>query len=248
MIRLKDYPTLPPEDMKKADCKKMQDELAERLGDLQHNLYAERRRSLLVIFQGMDASGKDGAIRKVFHYCSPSGVWAYPFKKPNTKESEHDFLWRVHQLAPRTGRIQIFNRSQYEDILVQWVHGWIDDERAEKRMRAINEFEQLLEFDNNTKVMKFYMHISKERQKKKLQERIDNPRKHWKHNPSDWDERKKWDRYMECYEYAINESKIPWHIVPVDKRWYRNYIITKILVDELTKMNITRPTLKLESP
>lgn len=153
----------------------------------------------------------------------------------------HDFLWRVHRWAPEKGMLTIFNRSHYEDILIQRVHKWIDMTRVKKRMAAINAFEELLEFDNNTLIFKFYMHVSKEEQAVQLQERLDDPNKYWKHNPGDWEERKLWDQYMEAYEYAINESSVPWHICPVDNRWYRDYFILKILVDGLEKLNMNMP-------
>lgn len=136
----------------------------------------------------------------------------------------------------------IFNRSHYEDILIQRVHGWISSERVEKRMAAINSFEELLQFDNNTLIFKFYMHISHEEQGVQLQQRLDDKSKYWKHNAGDWEERKLWDKYMEAYEYAINESNIPWHICPVDNRWYRDYFIAKTLVDTLEKLDMSLPT------
>ncbi|MCB0572019.1 MAG: polyphosphate kinase [Phaeodactylibacter sp.] len=246
MIKLSDIPTTPPAD---ADEDKLKDEtkhLVKRLGELQQLMYAQQKYSALVILQGMDGSGKDGAAKQVFAECHHYGVQVHSFKKPSEEEFAHDFLWRVHQQAPRKGMIQIFNRSQYEDILIQWVHGWIDDERAEKRMQAINAFEELLAFDNNTLVFKFYMHISYGQQAKELQERIDEPDKHWKHNPGDWKEREHWDDYMRCYEYAFNHSSIPWIIVPVDKRWYRDYVMAKALVERLEQLGMAYPPLPAE--
>ncbi len=192
----------------------------------------------------MDSSGKDGATANVFSRCSPAGVGFQAFKKPSDEEFAHDFLWRVHKAAPAKGQIKIFNRSHYEDILIQRVHGWIDEERVTKRINAINAFEELLEFDNNTKVLKFYMHLSHERQGEKLQERIDDPDKNWKHNEGDWEERKLWDKYRECYEDAINRSSIPWSIVPVDSRWYRDYVIAKKVADTLEGLNMSFPVLE----
>lgn len=243
MIRLSDISTAPPPD---ADEDRIEDEtkrLVKRLGELQQVMYAERKHSAVVILQGMDGSGKDGAAKKVFAECHHYGVQVYSFKKPSEEEFAHDFLWRVHKQAPEKGMIKIFNRSHYEDILVQWVHGWIDDERAEMRMKAINAFEELLAFDNNTAIFKFYMHISYDQQKEELEERINEADKHWKHNPGDWKERERWDDYMRCYEYAFNHSNIPWVIVPVDKRWYRDYIVAKTLVEVLEKLNMQYPPL-----
>jgi PPK2 family polyphosphate:nucleotide phosphotransferase len=244
MIKLSEIPTRAPESLSKKEAKNITKENCKRIGELQHVLYAEEKRSVLVILQGMDGSGKDGAVRKVFRYCSPTGIKVHGFKKPTEEEFEHDFLWRVHKQVPQKGMFQIFNRSHYEDILIQRVHKWIDEVTVEKRMAAINSFEELLKFDNNTHIFKFYMHLSQDQQKLELQERIDDPTKHWKHNPGDWEEAKLWDEYMKCYEYAINNSKVPWHIIPVDQRWYRDYTISNIMVKELESLNMQLPGFK----
>lgn len=233
MIKLAEISTRAPEGWDKKETEKETEKLVKKLGKLHHNLYAESKQSVLVILQGMDGSGKDGAVRNVFSDCTIAGLDLVSFKKPTEEEFAHDFLWRVHRWVPQKGMLTIFNRSHYEDILIQRVHGWIDMERVQKRMNAINAFEDLLQFDNNTKIFKFYMHISKEEQLVQLQERIDDPEKRWKHNDGDWKEREHWDQYMEAYEYAINNSTTPWHICPVDQRWYRNYFIAKTLVDNL---------------
>lgn len=243
-IKLAEIPTGAPEKPGKKKIEKETEELVKKIGHLQHVLYAEGKQSLLVILQGMDASGKDGTVKTVFADCNPSGIDAYAFKKPTEEEFDHDFLWRVHKLAPRKGNVMIFNRSHYEDILIQRVHKWIDEDRVQKRMNAINAFEELLQFDNKTKVLKFYMHISKERQQEKLQERIDDPTKNWKHNQADWDENDHWDEYMRCYEYAINNSSIQWNIAPCDKRYYRNYFIAKKVLETLESMNPQLPLLQ----
>lgn len=242
-IKLADISTRAPEGFEKKEYKKKRLKLAEEIGEIQNKIYAEGKHAVLVVFQGMDASGKDGSTRKIFQHCSPSGTWAYAFKKPTDLEFAHDFLWRVHDKVPAKGYIQIFNRSHYEDILIQRVHKWITEEHVEKRMNAINAFEELLAFDNNTKIIKCYMHISKERQEEKLQERIDDPAKQWKHNPGDWEERKHWDSYMDCYEYVLNHSEIPWHIIPSDQRWYRDYCVAKLIRDELKALNPVLPIL-----
>ncbi|MCB9288476.1 MAG: polyphosphate kinase [Lewinellaceae bacterium] len=243
MIKLSEIPTTPPPDVDEDKLKDKTDKLVERLGELQKVMFAEQKHSALVIFQGMDASGKDGAVKHVFKECHAQGIQVYSFKKPTDEEFAHDFLWRVHKQVPRRGMIQIFNRSHYEDILIQRVHSWIDDKRAEKRMNAINAFEELLAFDNHTVIFKFYLHISYSQQEKELKERIRERDKNWKHNPNDWKEREHWDDYMRCYEYAINKSSIPWTIVPVDERWYRNYIVAKTIVDQLEKLNMEYPPL-----
>ena len=242
-IKLSEISTMPPHDSNKKKIEAKTADLVIKIGELQHKLYAEGKQSLLVILQGMDASGKDGTIKTVFADCNPSGIDAYAFKKPTEEEFAHDFLWRIHQKAPRKGNIMIFNRSHYEDILIQRVHKWIDDDRAEKRMKAINAFEELLQFDNNTRVLKFYMHISQERQQEKLQERIDDPSKNWKHKAADWDENDHWDTDRKYYEYAINHSSIPWHIAPCDKRYYRNYFIASKVLETLQAMDPKLPQL-----
>ena len=246
MIDLSLISTLPPDTLDQKAIKQETDDLCERLGDLQKLLYANQQHAVLVVFQGMDASGKDGANRKVFRDCNPSGVAAFSFKKPTDEELAHDFLWRVHDHTPPKGMIHIFNRSHYEDILIQRVHQWVSEERVEKRMASINAFEDLLQYDNNTLILKFYLHISFDQQAKELQERIDEADKHWKHNDNDWKEREYWQEYQRCYEYAINNSLIPWHIIPVDKRWYRDYLITKTIVEALEKLEMTWPALETE--
>ncbi len=235
--------TTPPNDVDRSAIEQKTMRLVRRIGELQHKLYAEGKKSLLVILQGMDASGKDGTIKSVFADCNPSGIDVCAFKKPTEEEFNHDFLWRIHQKAPVKGNIMVFNRSHYEDILIQRVHKWISEKKAVARMEAINAFETLLVEDNGTIVLKFYMHISRERQQEKLQERIDIPSKNWKHNATDWDENDHWGEYMKCYEYAINQSKIAWHIVPSDKRWYRNFVVASIVYETLKKMHPKLPLL-----
>jgi PPK2 family polyphosphate:nucleotide phosphotransferase len=243
LIRLSDIPTTAPDDVKEKEIKAETESLVERLGDLQQRMYAEHKQSVMVILQGMDGSGKDGAVHDVFDACRITGLSLTAFKKPTEEEFAHDFLWRIHKVVPQKGTLAIFNRSHYEDILIQWVHNWIDDTRREQRMNAINAFETLLEQDNNTHIFKFYMHISYEEQEKQLRQRMEDPAKFWKHNPGDWEERKLWPRYMEAYEYAINESVLPWHICPVDNRWYRNYFIAKTMVNALDKLHMKMPPL-----
>jgi PPK2 family polyphosphate:nucleotide phosphotransferase len=242
-IKLSKISCLPPKGIDKEKIEKKTIELVEKIGELQHKLYAEGKRSLLIVLQGMDASGKDGATKSVFDGCNPTGIDVVAFKKPTEDEFAHDFLWRVHKVTPRKGNIMVFNRSHYEDILIQRVHKWISEDKVKKRMKAINAFETLLQDDADTTVLKFYMHISPERQQEKLQERIDDPTKHWKHKAADWEENNHWDEYMRCYEYAINESEVPWHIAPCDKRWYRNYAIATVIYETLKKMNPKLPVL-----
>jgi len=234
-------PTGPTEKLRKKKIIKQTELLAQEIGEWQHKLYAECKKSILVVLQGVDASGKDGTVKNVFRNCNPSGIDVYAFKKPSEEEFAHDFLWRVHKVTPRKGNIMVFNRSHYEDILIQRVHHWITEEHVVKRMKAINAFEELLAFDNQTTILKFYLHISKEEQEKNLQERIDDPAKRWKHNDNDWEERKHWDKYMECYEYVIQQSEISWHIIPADKAYYRNYLIAQTVLKTLKEMNPVVP-------
>ena len=247
MIKLSEISTTPPDGLDKSELEDQTNKLIRKIADYQEVMFAEKKHSLLVVLQGMDTSGKDGATRNVFKRCSPAGTNFYAFKKPTDEEFAHDFLWRVHKNTPRKGDIMIFNRSHYEDILIQRVHGWISEETAQKRIRAINAFEELIRFDNNTTILKFYMHVSKRKQLEKLQERIDRPEKNYKHNPGDWEERKHWDKYMTCYESAINESSVPWHIVPVDARWYRDFVIAKKVSETMASLKMEYPKLKLES-
>ena len=244
MIKLSDISTLPPKGTKKKRIKKETQKIVSRIADLQKIMQAEKKHSLLIVFQGMDASGKDGTTRNVFGECGPGGVKAFAFKKPTEEEFAHDFLWRVHQQVPRKGMIQIFNRSHYEDVLIQRVHKWIDEEQVTRRVNAINAFEELLSFDNQTTILKFYMHLSRSRQKEKLQERIDEPMKNWKHNANDWKEAERWEDYMHCYEDVINRSSIPWIIAPVDERWYRDYFIAKKILATLERFNMKYPVLE----
>lgn len=244
MIRLSEIPTRAPKDLSKHVAKKKTKQRVDRIGELQEMLYAQQKYSVLIVLQGMDASGKDGAVSNVFEECHPGGLEVIPFKKPTEEEFAHDFLWRIHRHAPRKGMINIFVRSHYEDVLIQRVHGWIDEEHARRRIESINAFEELLTYDNDTLILKFYLHISKEQQKEELQQRIDEEDKHWKHNPNDWREREYWDEYRRCYEEVLNESRIPWHVVPVDQRWYRDYVMSQILVEELENLDLEYPSLK----
>lgn len=246
MVRLSKISSKPPKGITKswakAELKKMNKEIA----DLLMTMYAGQEKSLLIVLQGMDSSGKDGSVKNVFRGSSPINISAHSFKKPSKEEFAHDFLWRCHKLAPAKGHLQLFVRSHYEDILIQRVHKWITPKRVSTRMKAINAWEELLQDDNDTVVLKFFLHLSKERQLEKLKERIEIPEKNWKHKDGDWDERKKWNDYMKAYEYAINKSSIPWIIVPVDSRWYRNYFIAKEVLRTLKKMKLKLPGLDSE--
>lgn len=244
MIKIVDYSTKSPKDVNKSEIRASMKDLLEELEDLQYLMYAQEKYSLLVVLQGMDASGKDGITKKVFGACSPSGINVHSFKKPTDEEFAHDFLWRVHKVVPRRGMLTVFNRSHYEDVLIQRVHGWISEEHAKKRIAAINAFEDLLKFDNDTIVLKFFLNISKAQQAIELQERIDERKKHWKHNDGDWKEREYWDDYMRCYEEVLNHSTTPWHIIPMDERWYGQYLIAQKVVETLKGLDMEFPELK----
>ncbi len=243
-IELSKLSTKAPDTLKKSSIKNKTKALAKELKELASLMYANKKHNLLVVLQGMDSSGKDGVSKAVFSYVSPTMASAHSFKKPSEEEFSHDFLWRVHQHAPAKGSIKIFVRSHYEDILIQRVHNWIDEDRVGVRIDAINAFETLLQKDNNTIVLKFFLQLSKERQKEKLIERIERSDKNYKHNDGDWNERKLWDKYMMAYEDAINRSEIPWTIVPSDQNWYRNYVVAKKVVEELKKLNLSYPVLE----
>jgi PPK2 family polyphosphate:nucleotide phosphotransferase len=246
MIKLSDISTRAPKEIEKDAVKDLTKDLWEKIGEKQALLYAQHKHAVLLVLQGMDGSGKDGTTRGLFSKSSPQGVWVKGFKKPTEEEFAHDFLWRIHQQAPQKGFINVFVRSHYEDILIQYVHGWIDAAKRDRRMKSINAFEELLVQDNNTTVLKFFLHISPEEQLEKLQERVDNPKKQWKHNDGDWEERKLWAQYQEAYEYAINNSNIPWHIIPADQEWYRDYVAAKIFFEALEALPLSYPPLVSE--
>lgn len=244
MIKLSDISTRAPKHFEKDEVKKWTADIVETIGGLQNMLYAERKHALLIVLQGMDGSGKDSTTRALFQECSPVGVQVYAFKKPSEEEFAHDFLWRVHKQAPEKGMIKVFNRSHYEDILIQHVHEWIDDKKRDMRMQSINVFEDLLQYDSNTTIVKFYMHMSEEEQLKQLTERIEDPKKYWKHRDADWEERKLWDKYREAYDYVLNNSTTPWTILPCDQEWYRNYIAAKTVCEALQQMKMKLPPLE----
>jgi PPK2 family polyphosphate:nucleotide phosphotransferase len=244
-IKLKDIDTRAPKSFDKKETKDNLEKILADLDDLQNLLYAESKHSLLVIIQGMDASGKDGAVRNVFGKMNPQGVTVKSFKAPTAEELSHDFLWRVHLHAPPKGMIQIFNRSQYEDILITRVHKIIDDKTAKKRIQSINDFEKLLSEHNNTTILKFYLHISPEEQKTRLEERIKNPAKEWKYNEQDFEEAKFWGDYMKMYEDCFEFcNDIPWTIVPSDQNWYKEYIIASKVKETLQHFNMQFPGIK----
>jgi PPK2 family polyphosphate:nucleotide phosphotransferase len=214
-----------------------------RIDELQDALYAEGKHALLCVFQAMDAGGKDGTIRTVFGPIDPLGLVATSFKKPTPRELAQDYLWRVHQVVPPRGMIGLFNRSHYEDVLVVRVHGWAPPEAIERRYRQINAFERHLA-ENGVAVLKFFLHISKQEQRQRLQARIDDPRKRWKFNPGDLEERKLWNRYMRAYEIALTRCSTawaPWYVIPADRNWYRNAAVARIVRQTLERLDPRYP-------
>lgn len=245
-IKLAEIATTPPEDLKKSKAKKETKKMIAEIAEMQRVMFAQRKYSLLIVFQGMDASGKDGATRNVFGKVNPAGCRVASFKKPTDLEFSHDFLWRVHQQVPPKGYIQIFNRSHYEDILIQRVHKWIDMDTVKRRMEHINNFESLIQDQNNTKIIKFFLHVSQDEQLVRLKERMTIPRKFWKHNDNDMKEREHWESYMEAYEDCIEKCspEIPWTIVPTDDNWYKEYLVAKTTYDAMKAMDLEYPPMK----
>ena len=242
---LKDISTRAGKEFDKQETKAQTAKILLELQELQNLLFAEDKHSVLVIIQGMDGSGKDGVIRNVFTSMNPQGVNVKSYKAPTAEELSHDFLWRIHQCTPAKGMIQIFNRSHYEDILITRVHKWCDDKTARRRMKAINDWEELLTQHNNTHILKFYLHISPKEQQQRLEERIKDPSKMWKYNASDFEEAKLWDIYMEMYEECFENCNIvPWIIVPSDQNWFKEYIIASTLRDTLAGLKMQYPGLK----
>lgn len=227
----------------KKDAEKLVAEHARAINALQDRLFAERKRALLVVLQGIDTSGKDGTVRGVFNEAGPLGVNVTPFGKPTEEELAHDYLWRVHAAIPKKGFIGIFNRSHYEDVLVVKVRKFAPAEAIEQRYDQINAFEKLL-VENGVTILKFTLHISKDEQKERLQERLDNPEKRWKWNASDLEDRKLWDDFQAAYETVLRRTSTehaPWRVVPADKKWRRNAIIATIVRGTLEEMDPRYP-------
>lgn len=217
--------------------------LRSRIDELQHRMWAESRQALLVVLQGIDTSGKDGTIRHVFRGVNPQGVRVASFVKPTPRELSHDYMWRVHQKTPRRGSITIFNRSHYEEVLVVRVNNLVPEERWSRRYEHIRQWEALLS-DEGTTIVKLFLHISKDEQQERLQARADDLRKNWKFDEGDLETRRKWDEYQEAYEVAINETSTvnaPWYVIPADRKWFRNLLVSTILVQTLERMDPQHP-------
>ncbi len=230
-------------DQGKAKAKAETAKLIARLDGLQERLYANATRSLLIVLQGMDTSGKDGTIKSVMSGVNPQGCKVVAFKAPSKDELAHDFLWRVHREVPPKGYIGIFNRSHYEDVLITRVHGWVSDKVVKRRFDQIKEFEELLT-ENGTAILKLFLHISKDEQKERLEARIADPEKRWKWNSGDLEERKLWEDYLKAFEDVISATSTdcaPWYIVPANRKWYRNLVVAERIVNVLEDMKLKTP-------
>ena len=245
-IDLSDRAAASPDDAPTDEkLERLAEKAAERIGDRQKVLYADGRHALLVVLQGRDASGKDGAIKRVFREVNPQGIAVTSFKKPTDDEASHDFLWRVHNRVPARGMIGVFNRSHYEDVLVPRVLGSIDKAECARRYQAINDFERSLS-ESGVVIRKFFLHMSRDEQKKQLKERLADHTKNWKFNSGDLDARASWDDYTAAYRDAIRatSSRIaPWYVVPADSKRFRNWYVADVIADTLERMDLRYPKL-----
>ena len=235
-------------DIAKHKAEKELKDHVKQLAELHELLYAENKRALLIVFQGMDASGKDGTIRHVMSGVNPQGCTVTSFKQPSAKELEHDFLWRIHAAVPEKGSIGIFNRSQYEDVLVVRVHGLVPKEIWQARYDQINAFERILA-ENDVTILKFFLHISRDEQEKRFQQRVEDPQKNWKISPADFREREYWGEYQKAYQDAIancSTKEAPWYIIPSDHKWFRNYCVSHIIVRTLQSFHMRYPKANLD--
>lgn len=258
-----DFDTSSTDDITKQDAKEQLTRNVEKLAELQNMLYAQDRYSILIIFQAMDAAGKDGTIKHVMSGINPQGCQVYSFKQPSAEELDHDYLWRINRSLPERGRIGIFNRSHYEDVLVAKVHPQIvlssklpgidsladiDVDFWKRRYRQINDFERYLS-ENGTVILKFFLNVSKEEQRKRFIERLNDPAKNWKFSFSDIDERHFWDDYMNAYSAVLTETSTemaPWYVIPADNKWFMRYAVGKIICERLKQLNLHYPKLSKE--
>ena len=242
-VSLNDFSPTNTDKLEKKDIQEKYTELQARFTKLQEVFNASKKFSLLIVLQGMDCSGKDGAVKKALAGVNPNGFVVQSFKQPSPEELEHDYLWRAHKATPLKGNITVFNRSYYEDVLVTRVHKTIDDQTALGRFKEITQFEKYL-VSNGTIVLKFFLHISKEFQQKKLLSRLETPEKHWKFSMADLAERKFWDKYQRCYADVLSNcstEQAPWYVIPADHRWFRDYIIIKRIVTTLDNLRLEFP-------
>lgn len=243
--RLKDFDPEDTNGLSKKDIEQEYIQLQKKFALLQEVFYAAKKFGLLIVLQGMDCSGKDGTVKKALMGVNPSGFLVENFKVPTPVEAGHDYLWRVHNKMPIKGDIVVLNRSYYEDVLVTRVHNNIDDNIAFKRFREIKEFEKYL-VNNQTIVLKFFLHISKEFQQEKLENRLETPEKHWKFSEADLNERKFWDKYQDCYSDVLSNcgsKQAPWYVIPSNHRWFRDYLILKVIVKTLEDLKLSYPEL-----
>ncbi|MEP6687717.1 MAG: polyphosphate kinase 2 family protein [Gemmatimonadales bacterium] len=228
---------------KKDDAVAATERLTRRIDELQERLFAESRRALLVVLQGRDTSGKDGALRNVFGPLNPQGVTVSSFKAPSPIELAHDYLWRVHQVVPPRGAIGVFNRSHYEDVLVVRVHGLVPEAVWRPRYEQIMQFERMLA-ENGVSIVKFFLHISRDEQRERLLARLEDPKKYWKFSPGDLGERERWDAYTEAYAEALARTSTPtapWYVVPADKKYLRDLLVAEVVAEALERMNLVYP-------
>lgn len=258
-----DFDTSSTDDITKQDAKEQLTRNVEKLAELQNMLYAQDRYSILIIFQAMDAAGKDGTIKHVMSGINPQGCQVYSFKQPSAEELDHDYLWRINRSLPERGRIGIFNRSHYEDVLVAKVHPQIvlssklpgidfladiDVDFWKRRYRQINDFERYLS-ENGTVILKFFLNVSKEEQRKRFIERLNDPAKNWKFSFSDIEERHFWDDYMNAYSAVLTETSTemaPWYVIPADNKWFMRYAVGKIICERMKQLNLHYPKLSKE--
>jgi PPK2 family polyphosphate:nucleotide phosphotransferase len=247
-VSLADYdPDATPLIDDKPKAKEKSVAIQQRLAELQELLFAGREHKLLIVLQGMDTSGKDGTIRHVMDGFNPIGVRIVSFKKPTQDELDHDFLWRVHSKAPSAGEVVVFNRSHYEDVLVVRVHDLVPEKQWRARYRQINDFERSLT-ENGTIILKFFLHISRDEQRKRLEERVADPTKRWKFQHGDLEERKLWNDYVRAYEDALEKTSTkwaPWYIVPANAKWYRNYAVGTAVAEALERLDMKYPDVDL---
>lgn len=238
-VRLKDIDPDSHGDIEREEAEVRLEVARSRIEKVQERLYAEHKQSLLIVFQAIDTGGKDGTIRKVLSGVNPQGCRVWSFKEPTPWEAAHDVFWRYHQVTPAHGMINVFNRSHYEEVLVVRVKDLVPKGVWKNRYKQINQFEEILT-ENNTRIVKFFLHISKEEQKERLQARLDDPEKRWKFSTSDLADREYWDDYQDAFEDAINNcatTESPWYVVPANHKWYRNYVVAQTIADILEEMD-----------
>ncbi|WP_084148109.1 polyphosphate kinase 2 family protein [Deinococcus frigens] len=246
-VKLKNWKTDEDDGLDKSEGKAWTKALADELAHWQERLYAENKQALLIVLQARDAGGKDGTVKHVIGAFNPNGVHIANFKVPSEEELAHDFLWRIHAKTPKRGMVAVFNRSHYEDVLVTRVHDIIDDRTAQQRLDHIRNFEALLN-DTGTRVLKFYLHVSKQEQEQRLQDRLDDPDKLWKFSAGDLEERALWDQHTPAYQDALTTSTVqaPWYVIPADRKWFRNVLISQIILETLKDMNPQFPETDLD--